>query len=51
MPLALVDSTCEEIDYAGTLEEWGSVVKHTRWYGTNIDLVIHCTDGDTTVSE
>ena len=51
MRSALFYSTCEEIDYAGTLEEWNAVVKQDRWYGTSTNLVIHCTDGDTTVTE
>lgn len=51
MQSALMNSTCEEIDYAGTLEEWDAVAKRSRWYGTNSNLVIHCTDGDTAVSE
>ncbi len=51
MRTAIINSTCEEIDYAGTLAEWEAVVKQNRWYGNNEDLVIHCTDGDIGVSD
>ena len=34
------------ITFIGTIEQWQSISKETRWRITPLSCVVHCTDGD-----
>lgn len=37
------------ITFGGTVAQWGTICKETRWNSGAGDYVVHCTDGDVTV--
>lgn len=41
-----------DIQFAGTMAEWESVVKGRNWNsGATPDITVHCSDGDVVVSK